>query len=312
MADRTYDLLIDTPENRKIAETLRRYNNIKDTNGQPSYLWKPPHISGQRNSLKGGSCCSECKMTGGAMPNSILEQMDERQPLQRPRGMVSPYTQPPAKYIISGNRPLYPQYNSVELDALENRKVKGGNIDKLVRLRNPPTLFDIENNKKIDAWLENERNLGKKKPLPIPTIPDPALTGNGFLGSLASQGAKYGAKYGAQAVKTGIAGAKEGARLAVMVAKNPAVQAVVSEVAKDPEVQKAVVGQITSLIKGKAAENVVEETPALEGGKIKKSKTPRGKSDGRAKRAEIVKKVMKDKGMKLIEASSYVKKHNLY
>ena len=334
MADRTYDLLIDTPENRKIAETLRRYNNIKDTNGQPSYLWKVPHISGQRNSLKGGSCCSECKMTGGAMPNSVLLQMDERQPMQRPRGMVSPYTQPPAKYIISGNRASYPQFNSVELDALENRKIKGGGYSEAekreitnARRQNQnkwayaPTLEDKERGNKINQWLENERNLGKKKPLPIPTIPDPALTGGGALGAMFSSGlktgAKYGAKYGAQAVKTGIAGAKEGAKIAVMVAKNPAVQAVVTEIAKDPDVQKAVVGQITTLIKGKAAENVVEDAkdePALEGGKIKKSKTPRGKgqSDGRAKRAAIVKQVMKDKGLKMIEASKYVKAHNLY
>jgi hypothetical protein len=33
---------------------------------------------------------------------------------------------------------------------------------------------------------------------------------------------------------------------------------------------------------------------------------------GRSTRNEIVKKVMKEKGMKMIEASSYVKKHNLY
>lgn len=37
-----------------------------------------------------------------------------------------------------------------------------------------------------------------------------------------------------------------------------------------------------------------------------------GGSDGRKKRAEIVKKVMKEKGMKMIEASSYVKQHGLY
>lgn len=36
------------------------------------------------------------------------------------------------------------------------------------------------------------------------------------------------------------------------------------------------------------------------------------KSDGRKKRAEIVKKVMREKGMKMIEASKYVKQHNLY
>jgi len=37
-----------------------------------------------------------------------------------------------------------------------------------------------------------------------------------------------------------------------------------------------------------------------------------GAGDGRRKRAEIVKKVMKEKGMKMIEASKYVKQHNLY
>jgi len=37
-----------------------------------------------------------------------------------------------------------------------------------------------------------------------------------------------------------------------------------------------------------------------------------GAKDGRAKRAEIVKKVMKEKGMKMIEASKYVKANGLY
>jgi hypothetical protein len=37
-----------------------------------------------------------------------------------------------------------------------------------------------------------------------------------------------------------------------------------------------------------------------------------GAVDGRKKRSEIVKKVMKDKGLKMIEASKYVKQHNLY
>lgn len=37
-----------------------------------------------------------------------------------------------------------------------------------------------------------------------------------------------------------------------------------------------------------------------------------GKVDGRKARAEIVKKVMAEKGMKLVEASKYVKEHGLY
>jgi len=307
MADRTYDLLIDTPENRKIAETLRRYNNIKDTNGQPSYLWKVPHISGQP-SLKGGCMCGH-EMTGGAMPNSVLLQMDERQTLQRPRGMVSPYTQPPAKYIISGNRPLYPQYNSVELDALESRKV-GGSLGAVEG-------YNPDNTKRPRAMYVRKPKIDVivRPPLPNPEI---VLDGAGVFSSALMQGAKAGAKTGAKyavkGAKLGLAGAKQGAKLAVMVASNPIVQDVVKEIASDKDVQKAVVGQITSMIKGKAAENVIEEDAPLEGGRIKKgkSKTPRGKSDGRAKRAEIVKQVMKEKGLKMIEASKYVKANNLY
>ena len=48
----------------------------------------------------------------------------------------------------------------------------------------------------------------------------------------------------------------------------------------------------------------------VEGGK--KRRAPASPSDGRRKRADIVKKVMADKGMKMIEASKYVKAHNLY
>ena len=327
MADRTYDLLIDTPENRKIAETLRRYNNIKDTNGQPTYLWKVPHISGQPP-LKGGCMCGH-EMKGGAMPNSVLLQMDERETLQRPRGMVSPYTQPPAKYIISGNRPLYPQFNSVELDALESRKFGSG--WGAVEGYNPDNTKMTK--EQYEAYLKRPRPrpmyVGSDKPvlrrpdvMPRPVMPNPeiVLDGAGVFSSALMQGAKAGAKTGAKyavkGAKLAVAGAKEGAKIAVMVANNPVVREVVGEIAKDKDVQQAVIGQITSMIKGKAAENVVEDAKdeELEGGRIKKGKSPRskGKTDGRAKRAEIVKQVMKEKGLKMIEASKYVKAHNLY
>jgi hypothetical protein len=44
----------------------------------------------------------------------------------------------------------------------------------------------------------------------------------------------------------------------------------------------------------------------------KKRRAPAGPSDGRRKRAEIVKKVMAEKGCSMIEASKYVKAHGLY
>jgi len=50
----------------------------------------------------------------------------------------------------------------------------------------------------------------------------------------------------------------------------------------------------------------------MDRGSGKKRRAPAGPSDGRRKRAEIVKKVMAEQGMKMIEASKYVKEHNLY
>jgi hypothetical protein len=227
--------------------------------------------------------------------------------------MVSPYTQPPAKYIISGNRALYPQFNSVELDALENRKT-GGGWGAVEGYKPDNTKMTPE---EFEAYVKRtgiKIALPPRRDKPVLGRPDIVLEGNGILGAFAKQGVKTGAKYAVKGAKLAVAGAKEGAKIAVMVANNPAVKAVVSEIANDKDVQKAVIGQITTMIKGKAADNVVEETTdePLEGGRIKKGKSPRGKTDGRAKRAEIVKKVMKEKGLKMIEASQYVKKHNLY
>lgn len=53
------------------------------------------------------------------------------------------------------------------------------------------------------------------------------------------------------------------------------------------------------------------KTGAYEG-KGRKRRAPAGANDGRRKRAEVVRKVMAEKGMKMIEASKYVKEHGLY
>lgn len=53
------------------------------------------------------------------------------------------------------------------------------------------------------------------------------------------------------------------------------------------------------------------KTGAYEG-KGRKKRAPASAGDGRRKRAEVVKRVMAEKGMKMIEASKYVKQHGLY
>tara|TARA_R110000868_G_scaffold296_2_gene2438 strand:+ start:3487 stop:4602 length:1116 start_codon:yes stop_codon:yes gene_type:complete len=47
-------------------------------------------------------------------------------------------------------------------------------------------------------------------------------------------------------------------------------------------------------------------------GSGRRRRAPAGANDGRRKRAEVVKRVMREKGMKMIEASKYVKAHGLY
>jgi hypothetical protein len=47
-------------------------------------------------------------------------------------------------------------------------------------------------------------------------------------------------------------------------------------------------------------------------GGARRRRAPMSASDGRRKRNEIVRKVMAEKGMKMIEASKYVKANGLY
>lgn len=70
-------------------------------------------------------------------------------------------------------------------------------------------------------------------------------------------------------------------------------------------------------IGGKNLSGMTDKRSEMSGGDNLKGMTDKrsemsGGSDARKKRAEIVKKVMKEKGMKMIEASKYVKEHNLY
>ena len=331
MANRYYGVIPNTPENKRILEITMALDARRNVTNQPTYLWKVPPLSGEHR-------IKDDKPYTPILGGGYLDMMDERETLQRPRGMVSPYTQPPNQFILSGTSASYPYYNADELKIVNAKKYGGGTKSggaydaetkrAMYEARKPKTnVFETmlkaqerakDPNDPVNRWLENERNLGRANRMANPKS-DVVLEGSGPWGAMvvsgAKTGAKYGAKYGAQAVKTGISVAKTGASAAVAIAKNPAFQAVVSEIANDKDVQKAVIDQVSSLIKGnKTIEEVKEEateTPApVEGGRIRK--TPRGKSDGRAKRAEIVKKIMREKGMKMIEASKYVKANNLY
>lgn len=83
-----------------------------------------------------------------------------------------------------------------------------------------------------------------------------------------------------------------------------AAKGVAQQVIADP------VGSFEKAKKGYEIGKQVYDTVKGKGGK--KRRAPAGPHDGRRKRAEVVKKVMAEKGLSMIEASKYVKAHGLY
>jgi hypothetical protein len=88
-----------------------------------------------------------------------------------------------------------------------------------------------------------------------------------------------------------------------------------------PSVKEKVMKAVEKKLGGKNLSGMTDKRAEMDGGMNLKGMTDRraemeepkmGSGDGRKARAEIVKKVMKEKGMKMIEASKYVKEHNLY
>ena len=355
MANRYYGVIPNTPENKRILEITMALDARRNVTGEPTYLWKVPSPN-ERPTLKGGGYANDPapRVLGGG----LLAEMDERETMRRPRGMVSPYTQPPNEYVLAGTRPNYPYYNSVELDTINRKTLKGGLIDEseLRRMGYRPNnlvmpKFDPSKiNPEVVAYANSKREMERAKYRAKKLRAKEEIDGAGIFTAAAKESAKKAAKETAkvamaaakeaakaaakaakeaakiaakaakEAAKLGVAGAKEAAKGAVALASNKEFQEVVGQIAADKDVQKLVIDQITNLVKPKPTEEPVTETPVeeeeeeeVEGGRIKR-KSPRGKgkTDGRAKRALIVKKVMQEKGLKMIEASKYVKVHKLY
>lgn len=87
-----------------------------------------------------------------------------------------------------------------------------------------------------------------------------------------------------------------------------------------PFLDVAVPGLGTAVNTGFKAANYANEGAKMLGygktgayeGMGRRKRSPAGANDGRRKRAEVVKRVMAEKGLKMIEASKYVKEHGLY
>ena len=118
MANRYYGVIPNTPENKRILEITMALDARRNVSNEPTYLWKVPLLTGS-NRIKEGKAHTPLVGAGFA-------EMDEREPLQRPRGMVSTYIQPPNEFILSGTSASYPYYNANELKIVNSIKTGRG------------------------------------------------------------------------------------------------------------------------------------------------------------------------------------------
>lgn len=119
---RDLNLTYDTPSNRVMAAKLQKLNRMRDTNGQPMLLHQPHpmllHQSAPEMMLNrkiGGA------ISGGAISGGVLE-MDMQMPMRRPPGMVEPHGTTP-KYVMANYAAGYPIYNGAEIN-----EINGGNV----------------------------------------------------------------------------------------------------------------------------------------------------------------------------------------
>jgi hypothetical protein len=331
MASRSYNPS-PFPISNTIEDTLEYYNMRKNPNSQPMIFKRAPIVVIRDTPVQNVE-----RLYGG---NMRMLEMDAPEPTRRPPGFVEPHSSGSKKFVSNGNSASYPVFNAVEQKSIDTKK--GG----LMRLETKPRPMPnpiVLNDKQRDAlnavgdvfhpkdpnlklvgnglWQDmnkwgKQNEEGFKKVINDPNVK--AIINDPRVQELANKGkdlalAELKKKVGA-GVKRGRGRPRKGTmegegvwedmnawgkrnELAVKgVLNNPQVQAIMN----DPAVQKM----------GKSAvKTAVSYIPVVGPA----ASTALGLMGwGGVPRKEIVKRIMAEKGMGLIEASRFVKENNLY
>lgn len=333
MASRSYNPT-PFPISNSIEDTLEYYNMRKNPNSQPMIFKRAPVVVIRDTPVQNVE-----RLYGGGRNLKMLE-MDASEPQRRPSGFVEPHTSV-NKYISNGNSASYPVFNAVEQKSIDSKK--GGMINafnkydpvenykpqtKLVRHPKDPNLVMVGEGlwEDMNRWgKQNEENVKAlaKDPRVQAIVNDPRVR------ELANQGKDYALAELKKKVGSGVKRGRGRPRKGTMegdgvwedmnnwgkqnernfnqfgrdvestakgILNNPQVQAVMN----DPAVQK--LGK--SAIKTAVSYIPVVGPPAS---------TALGMMGwGGVPRKDIVKKIMAEKNMSMIEASKYVKANNLY
>lgn len=302
MASRSYNLAFDNPYNQRIAEVLKKYDMNRDTNGEPDLMMYTNSrlVGGSHPHMVHMGIKEEVPYTPLPRPNRSMNPrrryMDEMMGAGRPPGGVSPYVEPlnPNQLVDAGTMATYPIYN-----ALEMKSIGGGCcpcMDRMGEMK--PAVIVVEKEKKKGG---KRKSYGKKVLGDVGKIGKEV--GVTVLKDLAKEAIKSAFKPGAKAPTGGKRGRK---KRETQMEPEPKPEEMFTEVQQ---------GGLMMAVGDKRSDEQKSDDAKKTQKTVKKTvkKVFGGKAgDGRAKRAEIVKKIMKEKGMKMIEASKYVKANNLY
>jgi len=282
MASRSYNLAFDNPYNQRIAEVLKKYEMMSDTNGEPDLI----HSANSR--LQGGSMepmqfkhphmlhMSQGDMPYTPLPRPLRRYADVSIGAGRPPGMVSPYVEAvdPKSIIDSGTSAVYPIYNALEMRAV------GG-----CRCMMSPVVAEVVGS--------GRKSKAVGKSILKEVVPIAKDIGVMAIKELTKEAIKSAFKPN----KTG--SGRKRKKMTTQMEPDEMSIAIIDEGGLFMEM-------------GDNRNDKEKNKDAKKMQKITKKVFTGGSKGGKAKRAEIVKQVMREKGMKMIEASKYVKANNLY
>lgn len=316
---------------QKIEDIIEHYNNMKNPSGEPLIFrqTQPPVIRSREMGRY-----TDVRLIGGGRRMLAL---DESQPMMRPPGMVGDHRGKAGKYVMNGNSATYPVYNALEQKAIDSSRSRGKsaplegegiwedmnkwgkqNERNAIALAKDPRVQAIVNDPKVQDQAKKlgvqaidlaKTQLTKKgsgrprgRPRKVP------LEGEGVWEDMNAWGKqnevnfnKFGRDTEAAFKNAGVqmnAWGRQNVERVKQALQDPRVMAVLN----DPAVQKL----------GKQAVKMAVSYIPVIGPPAAQVLGMLGFGKAANARAAIVKQIMAEKGLKLTDASKYVKQHNLY
>lgn len=316
---------------QKVEDVIEHYNNMKNPSGQPLIFHQArPQVI--RNREHGHY--SDVRLVGGSRKMLAL---DESQPMMRPPGMIDSHQAKSGKYIMNGNSATYPVYNAVEQKAIDKSKSRGKstplegegiwedmnkwgkqNEENAKRLLADPRVQAIVNDprvqeqakalgvKAIDLAKSQLTKKGSGRPRGRPR--KGSLEGDGLWEDMNAWGRQNEANFNKFGRDTEAAFRNAGVQLNAWGRKN--VERV-QQALQDPRVMAVLNDPAVQKLGKQAVKMAVSYIPVI-GPPAAQVLGLLGFGKGENTRAAIVKQIMQEKGLSLVEASKYVKQHNLY